>query len=148
MGAGDLDDFGTGTPASMDNNGITARVDETEWMWSGHGATSASKPGGQYDVSLNPVAAFGGGNPCSYCHDTNVGHDNAANPFRLANNNWSSFDWAGNCMVCHKTGTAAGYTPPPDNTGSYPGVIASSASRVDNNHYNPGNATNARHTPT
>ncbi len=151
LGAGDVDDFGTGSFASMDNNGLTARVDNTEWMWSGHGATSATKPGGQYDCTLAPVAAFGGGNPCSYCHDTSVKHDNTANPFRLANNGWNDLGWNGNCYICHLVGTSGGYTPPPDNTGTYPNIIASSASRVSNNHYNQGvsgSESNARHNGT
>jgi len=149
---GDVEDFGTGTQPSMTRNGITAGIDNAEWMWSGHGATPASHPGGQYDVSLNPVANLlsGGGtgtNRCAFCHDPGVGHDNAANPFRLANYNTFSQEWNGTCYVCHAApavgNSAPGYAPAADGSGNY--VAKTAASKVANNHFNLGSTLNARH---
>ncbi len=156
VGAGDADDFGNGTgPASMTGNGITARIDNTEWMWSGHGATPASHTGGQYEISLNPVAnLLGGGgtgtNTCAFCHDPVVNHDNTANPFRLANYNVFAQEWNGACYVCHAAApvgnSAPGYAPATDNSGTY--IAKTAVSKVGSNHYTPGNATNARHSST
>jgi hypothetical protein len=130
----------------MNNNAITARIDNTEWMYSGHG-----KDAGSYDctanVAPNLVATSTGKNKCKFCHDDTVGHRNVANPFRLANNNWNGQGWNGNCFRCHQKTGAVGYQPPQDNaTLTY--VLKTSASFVDNNHYNPGTVNNARHTST
>ncbi len=139
VGTGDLDDFGNGSgPASLSGNGWTARIDNAEWLYSGHG-----KPSGTYDVSGRSAAAFGGTNACAYCHDATVAHDNVANPFRLANFNFGSLGWNGNCMICHrKSGGSPGYNYPDGP------AVENAAARVDSNHYNPGNATNARHSST
>jgi predicted CxxxxCH...CXXCH cytochrome family protein len=107
VGSADVDDFGTGTASSMFNNGITARIDGNEWLYSGHG-----KPSGTYDVSLHPAAAFAGADPCLYCHDSNVVHDNTSNPFRLVNYNWGGLGWNGVCQICHRESPAPpGYAP-------------------------------------
>jgi predicted CxxxxCH...CXXCH cytochrome family protein len=144
---GDVDDFGTGTQASMSNNSITAGIDNNEWNWSGHG-----KDSGQYDVSLNPAANLrsGGGtgtNKCAFCHNPAIAHDNASNPFRLANYNVFSQGWNGACYVCHASASvgnsASGFAPTADNTGSYAAKTASQ--KVASNHFNPGTASNARH---
>ncbi|MDD5761335.1 MAG: hypothetical protein PHP88_02350, partial [bacterium] len=122
---GDVDDFGTGTAASMTGNGITARIDNAEWLYSGHG-----KQSGTYDCSVNVAAAFAGTNPCLYCHDDTVGHNNTGNIFRLANNNYYGNGWNDVCLICHrKTGGAAGY--------NYPGGpgLKVSLSLVDTAHY-------------
>jgi predicted CxxxxCH...CXXCH cytochrome family protein len=146
VGTGDVDDFGTGTAASMNNNVITARIDNTEWMYSGHG-----KDAGSYDctanVAPNLVATSTGKNKCKFCHDDTIGHRDVANPFRLANNNWNGQGWNGNCYRCHQKTAAVGYQPPQDNaTLTY--ALKTSASFVDNNHYNSGGGSNARHTAT
>jgi predicted CxxxxCH...CXXCH cytochrome family protein len=147
---GDVDDFGTGTQASMTGNGITAGVDNAEWMYSGHG-----RDAGQYDVSLNPAANLrsGGGsgtNKCAFCHNPAVGHDNAANPFRLANFGTFGQGWNGTCYVCHASAavgnSAPGYAPAADNTGNY--VAKTASKKVGSNHYNPGSSSNARHSST
>jgi predicted CxxxxCH...CXXCH cytochrome family protein len=129
LGTGDVDDFGTGTAVSF-KNGITAKVDNNEWTWSGHGKAS-----GTYDRSGHPAAAFGGPNSCLYCHDSAVGHDNASNIYRLKSQTgvagYSGLSWNATCMVCHsKTTSPPGY--------SYPGgglKVATVGSRVDNAHF-------------
>ncbi|MDD5762299.1 MAG: CxxxxCH/CxxCH domain-containing protein, partial [bacterium] len=126
--AGDVDDFGAGTQASMSHNGITAGIDNNEWNWSGHG-----KDSGQYDISLNPAAGLlstsTGTNKCAFCHNPAIAHDNASNPFRLANQNVFSQGWNGACYVCHASASvgnsASGYAPAADNTGSYVAKTAS-----------------------
>ena len=147
---GDVDDFGTGTQASMSRNGITAGIDNNEWNWSGHG-----KDTGNYDVSGNPPAnllagATGGANKCAYCHNPAISHDNATNPFRLANFDVFSQGWNGTCYVCHAGAavgnSAPGYAPAADNAGGY--AARTATRKVANNHYNPGNTTNARHSTT
>jgi predicted CxxxxCH...CXXCH cytochrome family protein len=146
---GDLDDFGNGSPATMSGNGLTAAIDNAEWLWSGHGRDT-----GTYDISLDNAANLlsGGGtsnNKCSFCHDSGIAHDNVANPFRLANGNWQGLGWNGNCYVCHSNisgKTATGYTPPADTTGNYGAKTA--VNRVGDAHYNPGSTVNARHSST
>jgi predicted CxxxxCH...CXXCH cytochrome family protein len=137
-GTGDLDDFGTGgLPATMSNNGRTARIDNAEWTTRGHGRTA-----GTYAVTLHPMANFAGTGQCAYCHNPAVGHDNAANPFRLANNNVYGNGWNDVCMVCHrKTPAPGGYDP--DGGGSIPSRNSTVVgTRVDNNHFG------AKHTTT
>ena len=146
---GDVDDFGTGTQPSMSRNGITAGIDNNEWNWSGHG-----KDTGNYDVSGNPaanlLAGSTGTNKCAYCHNPAIAHDNTTNPFRLANFDTFSQGWNGACYVCHAGvavgNSAPGYAPAADNAGSYAAKTATR--KVANNHYNPGNTSNARHSST
>jgi len=132
VGSGDVDDFGTGTAASM-NNVITARIDNNEWTWSGHGKAS-----GTYDRSGHAAAAFGGSNACLYCHDSAVGHDNAANPFRLKVQTgvagYSSDSWNATCLVCHSKSSPV---PPGYNYPGGPGVKNSTdnGTRVDSAHW-------------
>jgi predicted CxxxxCH...CXXCH cytochrome family protein len=143
---GDVDDFGNGSAASINGNSVTAGIDNTEWMYSGHGRDT-----GSYDctanVAPNLVGSSTGKNKCKFCHDGTVAHGVAANPFRLANTNWNGMGINGNCYVCHEKGSAAGYQPPQDNA-SLTYSLKTSASFVDNNHYNLGNAVNARHSAT
>jgi hypothetical protein len=132
LGTGDVDDFGTGTAASF-KNGRTARVDNNEWTWSGHG-----KPSGTYDRSGHNAAAFAGSNPCLYCHDTAIAHDNTSNPFRLKVQTgiagYSADGWNATCLVCHSKSTPV---PPGYNYPGGPGVKNSTdnGTRVDTAHY-------------
>jgi predicted CxxxxCH...CXXCH cytochrome family protein len=146
VGAGDVDDFGNGAAASINGNSVTAVVDNTEWMYSGHGRDT-----GSYDctanVAPNLVGSSTGKNKCKFCHDDTVAHGVAANPFRLANTNWNGMGINGNCYVCHEKGSAAGYQPPQDNA-SLTYSLKTSASFVDNNHYALGSVNNARHSTT
>ena len=132
VGTGDLDDYGTGTFASM-NNGLAARVDNTEWTTRGHGRTTAS---GNYLVTAHPPADFAGTGQCVYCHNSAIAHDNTSNPFRLANfDNPAGSGWNGVCMVCHrKTPAPSGYDP--DGGGSIPSRNSTTTgTRVDTAHY-------------
>jgi predicted CxxxxCH...CXXCH cytochrome family protein len=149
VASAETDDFGTGTPASMFNNNVTASIDNTEWMYSGHGRDT-----GTFDcttnVAPNLVGSSTGKNKCKFCHDDTVAHGVTANPFRLANNNWNGKGWNGNCFICHAT-SAPGYQPPQDNASlTYAlkvGTLTSGHS-VDNNHFNYGTTSNARHSTT
>jgi predicted CxxxxCH...CXXCH cytochrome family protein len=130
--AGDRDDFG----AAFWSNAVVSLVDNSQWTYSGHG-----KPSGTYDISQNPAAAFGGSNPCLYCHDDAVPHGSGAspaNPFRLKDQTGVSGygsvtpGWNATCLVCHSKTT----TPPGYNYPGGPGTkVATSASRVDTAHY-------------
>ncbi len=137
VGTGDVDDFGTGTAASM-KNGVIARIDNNEWTWSGHGATSATHAGGLYEKSNHPVAAFGGTNPCLYCHDSVIPHDNAVNIFRLKDQTgvtgYSADSWNATCLVCHSKLTPV---PPGYNYPGGPGVKNSTdnGTRVETAHF-------------
>ena len=81
-------------------------VSNSEWIFSGHGKTT-----GSYEVTGRAAANFPGaagtGDPCLYCHDSTVPH-NDANYFRLRQNNKA--DLNGVCLGCHETG-AAGVNP-------------------------------------
>jgi predicted CxxxxCH...CXXCH cytochrome family protein len=98
--------------ANFWKNGTAAKINTTEWTYSGHGKTA-----GTYDSTLNVAAAFttaggdaDGSSRCYYCHNTTVGHYDDSNPFRLANYDVTSDDWNSVCLICHKTGSA-GYNP-------------------------------------
>jgi len=104
-------------------NGIMAAVNQAQWEGSGHGLETGST----YAVSGNS----GAGMSCNYCHDYNSSHDDAANPFRLANINGAD-GVNGVCLACHAT-TAPGYQPPDDDSGTYPAV--NSTVKVDSYHF-------------
>jgi predicted CxxxxCH...CXXCH cytochrome family protein len=110
LGTGDVDDY-------TSSNGTIAKIDSTEWNYSGHGKTS-----GTYDVSGNPAANLS----CDYCHDESVPHETSTNPFRLANYNALGNGWNDTCYICHKT-DSAGYDP---GTG-----LKNSTVKVDKYHY-------------
>ncbi|HYN74535.1 MAG TPA: CxxxxCH/CxxCH domain-containing protein, partial [Candidatus Methanoperedens sp.] len=107
-------------------------INTTEWLYSGHGKVSP----GTYDVSGRPAANFVGGDPCYFCHDPYVAHDNATNPFRLKDQTGaavylSSKGWNATCLVCHfHSTTPIGYNP----FGAYVKAIAAF---TDNAHYGP-----------
>jgi predicted CxxxxCH...CXXCH cytochrome family protein len=89
----DLDDFGK-------QNGIQAKISLIEWTTSGHGRPAGSGP---YPISGNPPANFPA-NPCWYCHDPNVLHKDAANPFRLRQHAQFSQRFDKECVYCHMEG--------------------------------------------
>jgi predicted CxxxxCH...CXXCH cytochrome family protein len=105
-GGSDVDDY------SFDN-GTLATISSSEWSWSGHGRTT-----GLYDVSLNPAANFPGaassGDPCLYCHDSTINHNDGGNPFRLRNFDALGNGWNDVCLICHKSGQT---TYDPDDAG-------------------------------
>lgn len=125
-GAGDVDD-------TVYDNGTTARIDSTQWDYSGHGRVSAS---GNYLATANAPAdlpgAAGTGDPCLYCHDgSGVTHGDATNVFRLRNFSHATFGKNGNCLVCHGTGQAG---VDPDGAGTvYANKTA--AKKIDKYHY-------------
>ncbi len=132
LGNGDVDDFGTGTAASM-KNGVTARIDNNEWTWSGHG-----KAAGTYDKSGHNAAAFGGTNSCLYCHDSAISHDNAVNIFRLKVQTgvagYGADSWNATCLICHSKSSPV---PPGYNYPGGPGVKNSldNGTRVETAHF-------------
>jgi predicted CxxxxCH...CXXCH cytochrome family protein len=115
------------------------RIDNGEWLWSGHGKPS----GGNYDVSGFPAANFpggvsGAGDPCNFCHDNAVTHNTPANPFRLKNqtgvSGYGALGWNATCLVCHSgSPVAPGYDP--DGTGSDYASRKAQQSFADNAHY-------------
>ena len=81
-------------------------ISTSEWSNWGHGQSGT---GAEDDFPLP------GANPCLYCHDDGVNHNNDLNPFRLANFGATSVDtpndgWNSVCLVCHMTGSS-GYNP-------------------------------------
>ncbi|MBI5739257.1 MAG: CxxxxCH/CxxCH domain-containing protein [Nitrospirae bacterium] len=88
----DVDDF-------ANFNGARARINMTEWTTSGHGRPAAS---GNY-ASGNPPADFPG-NPCWYCHDNNILHKDASNPFRLKKHDHFNRRFEKECVYCHMEG--------------------------------------------
>ena len=80
-------------------NGVRGRVNMSDWTSSGHGRPAAS---GNYP-SGNPPANFPG-NPCWYCHDNKVLHNDGANPFRLKRHNQFSRRFDKECVYCHMEG--------------------------------------------
>ncbi|HEY5973183.1 MAG TPA: CxxxxCH/CxxCH domain-containing protein, partial [Geobacteraceae bacterium] len=92
----DVDDFGS-------FNGIQAKINLTEWTTTGHGRPTTAGP---YPSSNNPAANFPG-NPCWYCHDNNVLHRDANNPFRLRQHDQFSKRFEKECVYCHMEGTDA-----------------------------------------
>ncbi|MBI5142242.1 MAG: CxxxxCH/CxxCH domain-containing protein [Nitrospirae bacterium] len=88
----DVDDFAK-------FNGTRAKINMNEWVQSGHGRTSAS---GNYS-SGNPPANFPG-NPCWYCHDNNILHNDTTNPFRLKQHSQFEARFEKECVYCHMQG--------------------------------------------
>jgi predicted CxxxxCH...CXXCH cytochrome family protein len=95
--------------ATFWSNSVTATINTTEWTYSGHGKTT-----GTYDVTANAAAAFSttvaGTTECLYCHDSAIGHNDAANPFRLRGaslaggatfNGYSTAAPNAPCLNCH-----------------------------------------------
>ena len=91
----DYDSFGFNIYSSQ------AKINMTQWVNTGHGRPAAS---GAYPASGNPPANFPG-NPCWYCHDNNVIHNDRSNPFRLRQHLQFSNRFEKECMYCHMTGT-------------------------------------------
>lgn len=85
----DIDDYGA-------FNGTQAKINMTEWMTSGHGRMTSD---GNY-TSGNPPADFPG-NPCWYCHDNEVLHDNVTNPYRLKEHPQFEKRFVKECVYCH-----------------------------------------------
>ncbi|MDA8412948.1 MAG: CxxxxCH/CxxCH domain-containing protein [Desulfobacteraceae bacterium] len=92
-GTTDVDDFGS-------FNGVQAKINMGQWYTSGHGRYSSS---GNYPESGNPAANFPG-NPCWYCHDNNVLHKDAANPYRLRHHTQYEQRFEKECVYCHMQG--------------------------------------------
>ncbi|NJC87306.1 MAG: CxxxxCH/CxxCH domain-containing protein, partial [Desulfuromonas sp.] len=85
----DVDDYGA-------FNGVQARINLNEWVSSGHGkmAGTPNYPSG------NPPANFPG-NPCWYCHDNEVLHDDITNPYRLKEHPQFQKRFEKECVYCH-----------------------------------------------
>jgi len=93
------------TSADVDSFGFQiystqAKINLTEWATTGHGRPNAAGP---YPSSGNPAANFPG-NPCWYCHDNNVIHNDHANPFRLRLHDQFASRFESECVYCHMTG--------------------------------------------
>ena len=84
-------------------NGTQARISLTEWTSRGHGRYSTA---GRYPISQNPAANFPG-NPCWYCHDNNVLHQDANNPYRLRMHYQYERRFEKECVYCHMERTDA-----------------------------------------
>jgi len=83
--------------------GTKATINLTEWVTTGHGRPTTAGP---YPASGNPAANFPG-NPCWYCHDNNVFHNDATNPFRLRKHTQFANRFEKECVYCHMSGEDA-----------------------------------------
>jgi predicted CxxxxCH...CXXCH cytochrome family protein len=91
--SGDQDDF-------IVFNDTQAKIDMNEWEDTGHGRPAAS---GNYPYSGNPPGDFPG-NPCWYCHDNAVLHNDETNPFRLQMHQQYDSRFEKECVYCHMEG--------------------------------------------
>jgi predicted CxxxxCH...CXXCH cytochrome family protein len=94
----DVDSFGFFDPANPTFS--KTQINTTEWVTAGHGRPDTAGP---YPYSNNPAANFPG-NPCWYCHDNNVLHKDANNPFRLRLHGQFSKRYEKECVYCHMEG--------------------------------------------
>ncbi len=88
----DVDDFTA-------SNDVRAKINIAKWEDTGHGRVAAS---GNYD-SGNPPANLPG-NPCIYCHDNGVLHNDSTNPFRLRQHEHFESRFDKECVYCHMEG--------------------------------------------
>ncbi|MBI5099953.1 MAG: CxxxxCH/CxxCH domain-containing protein [Nitrospirae bacterium] len=88
----DVDDF-------TKFNGTRAKINLTEWETTGHGRPTSA---GNY-TSGNPPANFPG-NPCWYCHDNTILHNDSSNPFRLKQHQQFAGRFEKECVYCHMQG--------------------------------------------
>ncbi|NVN98044.1 MAG: CxxxxCH/CxxCH domain-containing protein [Geobacteraceae bacterium] len=95
---GDVDSYGFAA------NTTRAKINLDEWSFSGHGRYSSAALTGKYPVSGNPAAGFPIDNPCWYCHDNSVLHNDATNPFRLRQHDQFSKRFDKECVYCHMQG--------------------------------------------
>ena len=86
------------------NESTQARINTVEWASSGHGRYSSA---GRYPGSGNPAANFPS-NPCWYCHDNKVLHNDQKNLFRLRQHSQFAERFEKECVYCHmeRTGDA------------------------------------------
>jgi len=90
----DVDSFGFSIYSTQ------TKINLTEWVTNGHGRPTSAGP---YPASGNPAANFPG-NPCWYCHDNNVLHNDANNPFRLRQHAQFANRFEKECVYCHMVG--------------------------------------------
>ena len=94
------------TEADVDDydafNGTKGRINMDEWFSAGHGRKTESGPypTGNANIPGNPPANFPG-NPCWYCHDNQVLHKDATNPFRLKMHPQFQARFEKECVYCH-----------------------------------------------
>ena len=79
------------------NGSTQSKINLSEWVTAGHGRPAAAGP---YPISNNPAANFPG-NPCWYCHDNTVLHNDTSNPFRLRQHQQFSQRFTKECVYCH-----------------------------------------------
>ncbi|RII26037.1 MAG: CxxxxCH/CxxCH domain-containing protein, partial [Geobacter sp.] len=94
---GDVDSFGFVANGTSERT----RINTDQWVVTGHGRYSSS---GNYPVSGNPAANFPTTNPCWYCHDNSVLHNDPANPFRLRQHQQFNNRFDKECVYCHMQG--------------------------------------------
>ena len=94
---GDVDSFGFVASGA----GERTRINTDQWVTTGHGRYSSS---GRYPVSGNPAANFPTTNPCWYCHDNSILHNDANNPFRLRHHEQFNNRFEKECVYCHMQG--------------------------------------------
>lgn len=104
----DVDDFNWGDD-NKDSycGGTQALLNPDEWRSSGHGRPAVDPmngdPFGNYPISGNPAADFEakGTNACSFCHDSEVLHNDPTNPFRLVFQQQFADRFDKECIYCH-----------------------------------------------
>jgi predicted CxxxxCH...CXXCH cytochrome family protein len=90
----DVDSF------TFKNFSTQAKINTTEFVTTGHGRPASAGP---FPVSGNPAPNFPG-NPCWYCHDNTVIHNDPTNPFRLRIHQQFSRRFDKECVYCHMQG--------------------------------------------
>lgn len=78
-------------------DGVTGRINVTEWLTTGHGRPTTSGP----YPSGNPAANFPTENPCWHCHDRSIVHDDPDNPYRLTMHPQYEKRFEKECLYCH-----------------------------------------------
>ncbi len=96
-------DVGPDVDNYLFDDGKRGLINTIEWLTTGHGRTSGVYDSGRADKITypgNPPANFPG-NPCWYCHDNNVLHNDMSNPFRLLMHNQYAKRFEKECVFCH-----------------------------------------------
>jgi len=95
----DTDDFQFSASAI----GSKGSININQWKDTGHGRTGSPYTSG------NPAANFpdtgSGVNPCGYCHDDTIMHNDTTNPFRLRKHTQFEAHFEKECVYCHMEGT-------------------------------------------
>ena len=126
-GASDVDNW------NINDNTISKIATGAQWTTYGHGSATVNLAQGKTGIDL-----------CRYCHDSNVNHKIATNPFRLlgvtgangaitaGNFNAAANNGNGVCWNCHATGSNG---VDPDGSGGTAYLVKNGTKKIDSYHY-------------